>query len=73
MPIHNVNASMSNLARAQLQAVDRAQINHTLPTATFILLMETLIDLTETKPESETRDAGSRTIMGHMARMSDAR
>lgn len=43
--MHNQIASVVNLARANLMALDRKSLNTTLPTATVELLLKTLIDL----------------------------
>jgi hypothetical protein len=72
MPVHNVTASMVNLARAQLQGVDKASITTTIQTQTLILLLETLIDLGTPAAVSTLEDSAKRTIMGHVTAISEA-
>ena len=67
MGVHNQTASMANLARAQLQALDRSQINTVVVTATYELLLKTLIELAE--PQAAI-DAGNRALRTHLSTMS---
>lgn len=72
MPIHNVNASMCNLAKGWLTSLDEASIETKIPTATLKLLLETLISLTTPDAAFKVEESGMRSIMGAMAAINEA-
>jgi hypothetical protein len=72
MAVHNQVASVANLARAQLLALDRAAINTSIQTQTLVLLLTTLIDLATPTQDQSIADSAHRTVLGHGVAISEA-
>lgn len=67
MPIIDQVASVANLARMHRDGLDRSSINTTLPTATFELLLNTLIQLAETPQVEVARTQQHREVLGRLS------
>lgn len=72
MAVHNQVASVANLARAQLLALDRTSINTSVQTEMYRLLLETLIDLATPTQDQSIADSAHRTVLGHGVAISEA-
>jgi hypothetical protein len=72
MPIDRIG-SMVNLAKAQKQALDSSAMTTEVSTATYILLLDTLIELGEQPHAAKLDDSAKRTVMGMTAQFGDQR
>lgn len=67
MPIHNQTASTVNLAKSLLISIDRTKADTTIPTATYDLLLKTLVHLGDDQggagmkiAEAQSKEVSSR-------------
>ena len=70
--IHDHTASIVSLARATLQGVDPLQEFSSVRTATFVLLLQTLVDLGSPVMEGKVADSAARSVAGTLAAMNGA-
>lgn len=63
-PIHDTNSSLCNLAKDLKLALDRKQIETKVPTATFELLLDTIISLTSPAKNAEANENARNTVAG---------
>lgn len=70
IPIHDVAASTASSARSWLQSIDRSKLETSVPTATLILWLETIIQ--RAPPVQELNTQAERTVMGFYTEASEA-
>ena len=71
LPVHDTLASTANLARSILGGLDRSKINAEVSTATLVLLLETLIGISE--PRAPEREENlQRTVRSLVAQVTTA-
>lgn len=71
LSVHNVPASVANLARMILQGLDRTRETSVVPTVTLALMLETLVDLAEPK-RREHAEKQARTVRDSIASFATA-
>ncbi len=64
--IHNEQASTLAMCRSLRQDLDPSQPSRTVPMATLILILDTLIELGTPAQVDRLNDAAGRTVMGHI-------
>jgi hypothetical protein len=66
--IHNTLGSVVNLAKSELMALDRAALETKVVTATYVLLLNALIELGQQNKQSiEAEDRATKIVLGTIA------
>ena len=72
LPVHNTTASITNLARSVLTAVDARSEKTQVQTATLVLLLNALVDMAEPRVVAQARETQERSVRQLVAQVETA-
>lgn len=72
LPVHDVTASAANLARSILSSLDRRRLNSEVPTATLVLLLETLVEMATPRATADRAEGLQRTVRSLVSQVTTA-